>query len=100
MSDPSKIITGLILAGGKGTRAGGEDKGLIQWRGRPLAAQVAERIAPQVSRLMLSCNRNADIYRTIVSETVSDQRANYQGPLAGIESAASHLQTEYLLVTC
>jgi molybdopterin-guanine dinucleotide biosynthesis protein A len=99
MSDPSKIITGLILAGGKGTRAGGEDKGLIQWRGRPLAEQVAERIAPQVSRLMLSCNRNADIYRTIVSETISDQRANYQGPLAGIESAASHLQTEYLLVT-
>jgi molybdenum cofactor guanylyltransferase len=99
MSDLSENITGLILAGGRGTRAGGKDKGLITWRGRSLVAHVAERVAPQVCHLMLSCNRNTDIYRTIVNDTVTDQRADYQGPLAGIESAASKLQTPYLLVT-
>ncbi|MEH6609617.1 MAG: molybdenum cofactor guanylyltransferase MobA [Halioglobus sp.] len=99
MSDPSENITGLILAGGRGTRTGGKDKGLIKWHGRSLVAHVAERVAPQVCHLMLSCNRNTDIYRTIVNDTVTDERADYQGPLAGIESAASKLQTEYLLVT-
>ncbi|MFT6955329.1 MAG: molybdopterin-guanine dinucleotide biosynthesis protein A [Halieaceae bacterium] len=99
MSDTSENITGLILAGGRGRRAGGKDKGLIEWRGRPLVAHVAERVAPQVCHLMLSCNRNTGIYRTIVSDTVTDERADYQGPLAGIESAAPKLQTAYLLVT-
>ena len=41
-------ITGLVLAGGRGTRMGGIDKGLQLFRGQPLAQHALARLAPQV----------------------------------------------------
>ena len=90
--------TGLILAGGAGLRAGGRDKGLIEWQGQPLVKHVVERLRPQVGRLLISCNRNIEIYRTLADATVSDRRAGYEGPLAGIEAAIEQVQTEFLIV--
>ena len=52
-------VTGLILAGGRGQRLGGVDKGLQPWRGRPLVDHALARLAPQVSEVMISANRNA-----------------------------------------
>lgn len=90
--------TGLILAGGAGLRAGGRDKGLIEWQGLPLVTHVVERLRPQVGRLLISCNRNIEVYRTLADATVSDTRAGYEGPLAGIEAAIELMQTEFLIV--
>ena len=56
-------ITGLILAGGRGSRMGGVDKGLQPWRGLPLAQQVLLRLKPQVGPVLLNANRNLDTYR-------------------------------------
>ena len=81
--------TGLILAGGAGRRVGGRDKGLLTWRGAPMAAQVAQRLRPQVARLLISCNRNTDYYATLADATVADSRRDFQGPLAGIEAATN-----------
>ena len=94
--EPSDI-TGVILAGGAGRRAGGRDKGLIDWEGRPLVAHVAERLEPQCGSLLVSCNRNLDRYAAY-GTPVTDQLAGYQGPLAGLHAAAPHINTPLTLV--
>lgn len=91
--------TGLILAGGAGRRVGGQDKGLVNWQGKPLAAQVAERLRPQVGRLLISCNRHSEYYATLADATVSDSRADFQGPLAGLEAAHSLVDNEFLIIS-
>ncbi|NND67973.1 MAG: molybdenum cofactor guanylyltransferase [Halioglobus sp.] len=95
-ADPAQI-TGLILAGGAGRRADGKDKGLIEWRGEPLVAHVAKRLGPQCSELIVSCNRNAERYATF-GRTMADQLGGFQGPLAGLQSAAEQIHTPLTLV--
>jgi molybdopterin-guanine dinucleotide biosynthesis protein A len=90
--------TGLILAGGAGRRVGGQDKGLLSWEGKPLAAQVAARLRPQVGRLLISCNRNNDYYATLGDATVADTRRDFQGPLAGMEAAAAAVTEDFIIV--
>jgi molybdopterin-guanine dinucleotide biosynthesis protein A len=90
--------TGLILAGGAGRRVQGQDKGLMLWRGKPLVEHVAVKLGPQVGRLVISCNRNAEIYARFAQSLIGDYRTDFQGPLAGIEAAATTLQSEYLIV--
>ncbi len=51
-------VTGLVLAGGQGSRMGGVDKGLQEFRGKPMVAHVIERFAPQVDELLINANRN------------------------------------------
>ena len=95
---PTKDITGLNLAGGAGRRVDGRDKGLIDWHGEPLAAHVAERLRPQVGRLLISCNRNFEQYRKIAETTVADSRRSFQGPLAGLEAAAPFISSQLLVI--
>lgn len=82
-----KRITGVILAGGRGRRMGGVDKGLLELRGRPLAAWVAERLAPQVDELLVSANRNGERYAAIGYRVVGDRIPGFAGPLAGLHAA-------------
>lgn len=90
-------VSALILAGGAGRRVGGADKGLLQWHGKRLIDHVYERVQPQVASVIVSCNRNVETYQAI-APTVTDSRARLMGPLAGIESAAPLIETEFLLV--
>lgn len=90
--------TGLILAGGAGSRAGGRDKGLLQWQDKTLVAQVATRLRPQVGRLLISCNRNSEEYATWCDLTVADSRPGFAGPLAGLEASRHYIESEFLLV--
>ena len=94
----SQDITGLILAGGAGLRVDGADKGLLPWRDEPMATRVARRLRPQVSRLLISCNRNRDFYATLADAIVADNRRDFQGPLAGLEAAIPHVTGGYLIV--
>ena len=91
--------TGLILAGGAGRRVKGQDKGLLEWRGRPLIEHVLDRFKPQVAGLIISCNRNIQRYRQYSELTVEDELSDYQGPLAGLQAASSLLNTSLLAVT-
>ncbi len=91
-------ITGCILAGGIGRRLGGIDKGLVSLAGRPLIAHVIERFAPQVGHLMLSVNRNHDIYRQYCPRLVNDTVSDAAGPLAGIAAALQAVDTAWLAI--
>ncbi|MSQ66682.1 MAG: molybdenum cofactor guanylyltransferase [Gammaproteobacteria bacterium] len=77
-------ITGLVLAGGQGSRLGGRDKGLILLGDESLGARVVKRFAPQVDQLLLNANRNEAAYAALGHPVIGDLRHDFPGPLAGI----------------
>jgi len=92
-----KQVSGIILCGGRGTRSGGADKPLLPWGKRPLIDHVAARLAPQVCCLYISANRNAHRYQAY-GEVVADTLADFQGPLAGIQSVLASITTPWFVV--
>lgn len=90
-------VTGLVLAGGRGSRMGGVDKGLVEFRGEPLVVQIARRLAPQVGALKVNANRNLDTYAALGFEVVADRFPDFAGPLAGMASGLHALATPWLL---
>jgi molybdopterin-guanine dinucleotide biosynthesis protein A len=89
-------VTGLILAGGKGSRMGGVDKGLQNFRGRRLVDHVYERLAPQVGGIIINANQNHDEYRTFGVRVVSDAIGGFAGPLAGLHAGLSVSKRPFL----
>ena len=90
-------ITGLVLAGGRGTRMGGIDKGLQTHLGMPLAQYALERLRPQVGAVMLNANRNLAAYQAMGVPVWPDEIAEYPGPLAGMLAGLTHCGTPYLV---
>lgn len=96
---PSKSdVTGVVLAGGQGSRMGGVDKGLQPFRGKPMAAHVLERLAPQVAEILINANRNPEAYAQLGHRVVADEIEGFAGPLAGFERGLAHARTD-LVVT-
>lgn len=91
-------ITGIILAGGAGQRMGGEDKGWLSFHNKALIEHVITRFAPQVHRIIISCNRNIERYQQLGHQIVRDADATYQGPLAGIYAGLQLVSTEWAAV--
>ena len=91
-------ISAIILAGGQGRRMGYQDKGLISWQGKPLIEHVINRIAPQVTDIIVSCNQHQQQYRQYGYTLVEDSFKNFQGPLAGISASLPFIQNEYCLI--
>lgn len=89
-------ITGLILAGGRGSRMGGADKGLARLRGRPLIEYAIDALRPQVGRLLISANRNAESYAAY-GRVIADMVGEFYGPLAGLLSGLRAADTAYVL---
>ena len=90
-------LTGLILAGGRARRMGGQDKGLLFLAGRPLVEHVFERLAPQVTTVAISANRNLEAYRQLGCPVWTDTLPDYAGPLAGMLAALEHIDTDWLI---
>ncbi len=97
----SEPVTGVILAGGRGARMGGRDKGLIEYNGRPLVEHQLELLRPQVDALMISANRNLDRYAAYGVAVVNDATPDFPGPLAGMLAALRAAQTPWVVcVAC
>ncbi len=90
-------ITGLILAGGRGSRMGGVDKGLQNFNGAPLSFHAMMRLAPQVSNVIINANRNLGAYEGFGVEVWPDALPDFAGPLAGFLTGFEHCETPYLL---
>jgi molybdopterin-guanine dinucleotide biosynthesis protein A len=90
-------ITGIILAGGRGSRMGGSDKGLQNFRGMPMAMQTLLRLSPQVGELMINANRNLSAYESFGVPVWPDSMPDYAGPLAGFLTGLERCETPYLL---
>jgi molybdopterin-guanine dinucleotide biosynthesis protein A len=91
-------ISGLVLAGGRGSRMGGVDKGLQLLLGRTLVEVVVNRLQPQVAALMISANRHLDAYAALGFPVLTDSDPGHAGPLAGIAAGLSVCPTPWLAV--
>ncbi len=96
MIDP-RDITALVLAGGRGTRMGGVDKGLQPFGGLPLALHAARRVQPQVGQVMLNANRHLSEYAAWGLPVCPDADGSFAGPLAGFAAGLAHCTTDWLL---
>jgi molybdopterin molybdotransferase len=90
-------ISGLVLAGGRGTRMGSVDKGLQPFGGATMVAHVLERLRPQVASVAINANQNLDAYQAFGVPVWPDDTPGYAGPLAGLEAGLRRCGTGYLL---
>jgi len=95
----SSEITGLVLAGGRGSRMGGVDKGLQNFNGMPMALHTLMRLQMQVGQVMINANRNLAAYESFGAEVWPDVLADYPGPLAGFLTGLERCETPYLVTT-
>jgi molybdopterin-guanine dinucleotide biosynthesis protein A len=89
-------VTGVILAGGRATRMGGVDKGLIPVHGRPMITWVIDVLRPQVAEILVNANRNLDEYRALGYPVIDDGDRDFRGPLAGIASGMRAAVSKYV----
>jgi molybdopterin-guanine dinucleotide biosynthesis protein A len=86
-----------ILAGGRGERFGGRDKGWIELDGRALVRRVLDALRPQVGHVLVSANRNLDDYRALGVQVVCDLWPDHPGPMAGVATLLGTLREDWLL---
>ncbi|RDE24126.1 molybdenum cofactor guanylyltransferase MobA [Motiliproteus coralliicola] len=91
-------LTALILAGGRGMRMGGVDKGLVALQHQRLVEHVLTRVRPQVDQIIISANRSLTQYQDYGYPVLQDQLEGFQGPLSGINEGLKHCTTDWLLV--
>jgi molybdopterin-guanine dinucleotide biosynthesis protein A len=94
---PAHDITGLILAGGRGARMGGADKGLQNFNGMPLALHTLMRLQMQVGEVLINANRNLAAYESFGASVWHDALPDFAGPLAGFMTGLEHCDTPWLL---
>ncbi|WP_310447271.1 molybdenum cofactor guanylyltransferase MobA [Thiobacillus sp.] len=92
-------VAAVILAGGLGRRMGGVDKGLIEYRGRPLIEWALDTLTPQADPLVISANRNLERYAAYGHRVLPDTLPDFPGPLAGVLAALEAVRADWLLVT-
>jgi len=93
----SEAITGVVLAGGKATRMGGKDKGLLELNGQPLWQHVADKLAGQVDTVVISANRNLAVYETSGYPVIQDSLPDFPGPLAGMLAVMQQVNSAWFL---
>ncbi|MGQ9426531.1 molybdenum cofactor guanylyltransferase [Gilvimarinus sp. F26214L] len=90
-------VTVAVLAGGRGSRMGGADKGLLSLGGRPLVERVLASVPAEQSRLIVA-NRNLDDYRRFGTPVYTDPWPDQRGPLAGILTAIRAAKTPWVQI--
>ena len=97
MTEERATITGVVLAGGRARRMGGEDKGLVDYRGRPLVTYALDALSLAAGTILINANRNQEEYARFGYPVIEDLTDSFDGPLAGLLSAMRSAQTEYVL---
>ncbi|RKZ70557.1 MAG: molybdenum cofactor guanylyltransferase [Gammaproteobacteria bacterium] len=108
MNSEATSVSCIILAGGRGRRAGGLDKGLLPYekktgenktaKSKPLIEHVIDAVKNQVDDIVISANRNIESYKSYSANVIGDASEDYQGPLAGIAACLKHCKHELVLV--
>ena len=90
-------VSSIILAGGRATRMGGVDKGLVVLQQEALTAHVIARLKSQVDEIFISANREIETYKTFGYPVLQDANADFIGPLAGFFLGLQNAQYDYVL---
>jgi molybdopterin-guanine dinucleotide biosynthesis protein A len=96
--DKQPKVAGVILAGGRARRMNNQDKGLVNFKGRPMVSYAIDALAPVVDCVFINANRNIDHYQQFACPIISDQTDSFDGPLAGVLTAMMHTDADVLLV--
>ncbi|MBW7057721.1 molybdenum cofactor guanylyltransferase MobA [Paracoccus bogoriensis] len=78
------MIAGIVLAGGRATRMGGGDKGLLKVGGKRLIDHVLDRLTPQVGAVAINANGDPARLSEFGLPVLSDSLPGHPGPLAGV----------------
>jgi molybdopterin-guanine dinucleotide biosynthesis protein A len=97
MNSQTKVI-GVILAGGLARRMNNQDKGLVNFKGRPMISYAISALSPMVDQLIINANRNMEQYRRFGLPVVADQTDSFDGPLAGVLAAMIYADADVLVV--
>jgi molybdopterin-guanine dinucleotide biosynthesis protein A len=98
MLEITSNLTGVILAGGRATRMGGQDKGLLLLNDKCMIEYVIAALRPQVGKVLISANRNQSRYAELTGcPVLADSFGHYEGPLAGMATCLRESQTDYVL---
>ncbi|MFH0020826.1 molybdenum cofactor guanylyltransferase MobA [Pseudomonas fluorescens] len=98
INTPPPSCSILLLAGGRGQRMGGQDKGLVEWLGEPMIAHLQRKVRALTDDLIISCNRNRERYAAFADQLVADDEGDFPGPLAGIRAGLKAARHTHLLV--
>lgn len=90
-------ISAIILAGGRATRMGGIDKGLVSLNQKPMIAHVIARLTPQVDEIFLNVNREFSQYESMGYKLLADPSPDFIGPLAGFYLGLTHATHDHVL---
>jgi molybdopterin-guanine dinucleotide biosynthesis protein A len=93
---PADDVAGIVLAGGRGRRMGGVDKGLVDLAGRPMIVHVLERFRPQVGEIVINANQNLDRYAAFGVPVVADSVGGFAGPLAGLHAGLARTSKPFV----
>ena len=91
------LISSIILAGGRGSRMGGVDKGLVLFQQQPLIQHVISRLSSQVDEIIINANREIAQYEALGYAVLPDNIPDFIGPLAGIHLGLTHSKHDYVL---
>ena len=92
-------VTALILTGGKSSRLGSEDKGLLLFNEQPMIKSTINTLKRQVKDVVICANRNLEQYEQFGLPVITDQVPDFAGPLAGISAGMAYTDNQWLLVT-
>ena len=87
-----------ILSGGKSSRMGGNDKGLIDFYGKSVLSRIINLATNFSSDVFVVANNNLDKYSQIHPYVYTDILADFQGPLSGIYTAISKCKNKKLII--
>ena len=90
-------ISAIILSGGRATRMGGVDKGLISLQNQPLIQHVICRLQPHVDEIFINANREIAQYQSFGYKVLQDENQDFAGPLAGILLGLKHSKHDLVL---
>jgi molybdenum cofactor guanylyltransferase len=91
-------IAGVVLAGGRATRMGGQDKGLLMIDGQPMVVRICAALRSQVDSLLINANRNHAAYAELTQcPLLGDHIGHFAGPLAGMAAALNYTDLSYLV---
>ena len=93
---PAHPVSAVILAGGRATRMGGDDKGWVPLAGKPLIEHVLERLRPQVDEVLINANRSQTRYQAL-APVIGDGNDDFQGPLAGMQAGLAAARHDWVL---
>lgn len=91
-------VTGVILAGGLARRMNNQDKGLINYKGRPMISYAIAVLTSVADQSIINANRNRELYQAFGLPVFADQTDSFDGPLAGVLTAMIHTDADVLVI--